>query len=145
MICVVKALSKKKIEGRYIEHVVRILRHVVDTEYDGNQTRAAKGLGMSQPHLSNLLSGTSDRGPGLQTLIVLRHKTNQSIDALLGLPPVADIEIGERLQMSLATEIGRIKRDVRQQVAVQVAAALKEKATSDVPLLPPAPKKAVTK
>jgi transcriptional regulator with XRE-family HTH domain len=111
---VAAARAKKKIDDAYIAHVARELAKLVDERFDGNQTRAAKALGMSQPHLSHLIAGTSGRGPGLSVLILLRHYTNRSIDSLLGLPPLPSDEITERLRMTIETEIARIKRDAMQ-------------------------------
>lgn len=107
--------SGKKIERRYIEHVARELDGVVNNQFEGNQTRAAKGLGISQAHLSHLIAAEG-RGPGLSVLLRMRDYTGKSIDALLGLPPVPGEELTERLRAALETEVARIKRDARMQV-----------------------------
>ncbi len=104
--------SGKKIERKYIEHVARELAAVVRDRFEGNQTRAAKSLGISQPHLSHLIAAEG-RGPGLNVLLRLRDYTGRSIDALLGLPPVASDELTERLRAALDTEVARIRRDAR--------------------------------
>lgn len=108
--------SAKQIDRRYIEHVARELAKVVKEQFEGNQTRAAKRLGLSQAHLSHLIAGQTGRGPGLTVLIRLREYTGRSIDSLLGLPPIAGDELVERLRATLETEVARIRRDARQQV-----------------------------
>lgn len=121
--------AKKRIERRYIEHVARELDALVKERFDGNQTRAAKQLGISQPHLSALIAGEG-RGPGLSVLILLRHFTNRSIDALLGLPPLPEEESVARFNAALETEIARIRRDARLAVeAAQTKVAAAEKKT----------------
>jgi len=59
------------------------LRAYVDEHHDGNQTAAAKALGMTQGHLSALMRG--DRKVGLTVLLDLRAKTGRTIDEWLGL------------------------------------------------------------
>lgn len=107
--------AKKRIERQYMEHVARELAALVRDRFDNNQTRTAKALGISQPHLSHLIAAEG-RGPGLSVLIRLREYTGRSIDALLGLPPLPSDELTERLRAALDTEVARIKRDARMMV-----------------------------
>lgn len=66
------------------------VREFIDERCSGSQTKAAKRLGVSQPHLSAIMLGA--RGPGLATLLLLRRHTGMTIDALLGLEPPEDPE-----------------------------------------------------
>lgn len=64
-----------------------VLREWMDERHGGNQTHAARALGVSQSHISAMLIGA--RGPGLNTLILMREQTGKSLDQMLGLPPLA--------------------------------------------------------
>lgn len=100
----------KKIERKYVEHFARELARIVRDEYDNNQTRAAKALGLSQAHISSL-SNASSRGPGLSALLVMRDKTGQSIDELLGLPPPPQGALEMRMRASLDFEVARLRAE----------------------------------
>ncbi len=136
------AISRKKLEGQYIAHVAREIARLVDEQYEGNQTKAAKALGMSQPHISNLINGTAGRGPGLAALILLRHVTNRSIDSLLGLPPLGGDELVERLRATIDTEVARIARSARLQQSTHITeklAAAEQLREAREATAPPAP------
>lgn len=62
-----------------------VLGRWVKEHHGGNQTRAGKALGVTQSHVSAMLTG--QRGPGLNTLILMRDQTGLSIDTMLGLVP----------------------------------------------------------
>lgn len=109
--------SKKRIDRRYIEHFATELRRFSDALYDGNDTRAAAALGISQAHFSHLVSaksqGPGSRGPGLSVLLLMRQRTGRSIDELLGLPPPSADELMERLRASFELEIARFRADAK--------------------------------
>ncbi len=77
----------KRVSPTVLAAFARVLKKLVDEEYDGNQTRAGKDLGVTQSHISAMQLGV--RGPGLNTLLLMREKTHMTIDDMLGLPPVA--------------------------------------------------------
>lgn len=85
----------KRVPQYALDHFALELRKVIEEKFEGNQTRAAKALDCSQPHLSNILSGKV--GPGLNQLMAMRQLTGRSIDALLGLPPTPGDELVHRL------------------------------------------------
>jgi len=78
---------KRRLPREQCEHFASILRGLVEAEFAGVQAHAAKALGWSCAHMSNLLQGEPARGPGMHCLIAVRNYTGLSIDALLGLPP----------------------------------------------------------
>lgn len=65
--------------------VKKLLVALIETQFGGKQTTAAKALGVSQSHISGVISGRT--GPGMNLLVALRDWTGLSIDALLDLPP----------------------------------------------------------
>jgi transcriptional regulator with XRE-family HTH domain len=77
----------KRVEARYIASVARHVRRFIDERHNGNQSRAAEALGVSQGHLSQIVNA-AERGPGLPFLVALRNKTGTPIDDLLGLEPL---------------------------------------------------------
>lgn len=101
-----KAVSKQVQEA-----FGRVLTRWVNDTCDGNQTHAAKLLKVSQSHISAMMKG--DRGPGLNTLILMREKTGLSIDEMLGLglPPAEDLT--ERLRASFDLEVARFRADAQ--------------------------------
>lgn len=81
----------------------------VERAYDGNQTAAGKALKISQGHVSAMMRG--ERGPGLNTLIRLRHKTGTTIDAMLGFASVTPAdELLERLKATFELEVARSRQ-----------------------------------
>ncbi len=99
------------------------LREYIQKRHDGNQTQAAKALGVSQGHISSLLSGK--RGPGLGIVVELAEQTGQTVDALLGLS-------GSSREDQIARAV--VKLITQQGIAVAQAAEEPEPAR----LLPPA-------
>jgi transcriptional regulator with XRE-family HTH domain len=81
----------------------------VRATHDGNQTEAGKDLKITQGHISAILRG--ERGPGLNTLIRLRHKTGATIDSMLGFASVsAADELVERLRATFELEVARARQ-----------------------------------
>lgn len=74
----------KRVDPKCIASVTAAVRELVERDFEGSQTAAAKALKVSQGHLSHVLR-SGDRGPGLPFLIALREYTGRSIDSLLGL------------------------------------------------------------
>lgn len=84
--------------------------------FEGNQTAAARALGVSQPYLNQLVTSSmkgEGRGPGLGILLLMREKTGRSIEELLGLPPPPADELLERLRMTADLEIARIRAEAK--------------------------------
>lgn len=69
----------KRIPAPELEAFARFLQQWVTSAHGGNQTAAGKDLKITQGHISALVRG--ERGPGLNTLIRLRHKTGATIDS----------------------------------------------------------------
>lgn len=76
----------KRVSRTVLDAFAAVLKKWVDEEYKGNQTHAGKALGVTQSHVSAMLNGV--RGPGLNTLILMRDKTGYTIDQMLGLDPI---------------------------------------------------------
>lgn len=86
------------------ERAKAALRRVVQEDFGGNGTKAAEALGISQPHLSNMLSN-ANRGPGVEVLLKLREYTGRSIDELLGFEVVAKRDFAaERIELRMMRE-----------------------------------------
>ncbi len=118
MLCMTeKRRLTKKIPRELSEHFAREVKAYVDTHHEGNGTKAAESLGLSQPHLSQLMSATADRGPGLSALLLFRKVMNRSVDSLLGLPPlsgeVASSEsVDAMVRAAIEREMARRAQDV---------------------------------
>lgn len=74
----------KALERRYAEHLASVLKPIVEKDFENNQTRASRAMGIAQSHLSQILMS---EGAGIAVLIRIRAFTGMSIDQLLGLPP----------------------------------------------------------
>jgi transcriptional regulator with XRE-family HTH domain len=74
-----------------------IVRELCESRYDGNRTRAAEALHVSQPTLSELLNGKA--GPGFQLLERLRELTGKCIDEMLYGQPCACLVRGDGMLM----------------------------------------------
>jgi transcriptional regulator with XRE-family HTH domain len=92
----------KAISEAMNRRVGAVIAEVVREQFAGNQSRAAEALGLSQSHLSNLMSGRSGRGVGLPVLLILREKTNRSIDDILGLTGTPEEMSISQLRESIA-------------------------------------------
>lgn len=99
----------KRLPAKHLQRLAEIVQPIVDEDFEGNQTRFGKAIGVSQSHVSQMLRGgtdRADRGIGLPVLIALRdylRKTGRpySLDELLALEPLeppADAE-ARRLDM----------------------------------------------
>lgn len=105
------ASRTRRVPVEPLEHFARFLRDWVLKEFEDNQTHAAKALGVTQGHISAMMRG--DRGPGLNTLILMREKTGRSIDELLGFSaPPPEENIG-RMLASLELDVARIRAEAR--------------------------------
>lgn len=110
------------IEEKARQSFARVLKHLVDTKYATNQSKAGKALGVSQGHISAMIRG--DRGPGLKTLLLMRLETGKSVDEMLGYEADPTQDLSNRLVASVELEVGRMRRDLdalRQQVAAPAA------------------------
>ena len=107
--------ATKRLDRRYSEHFARELAKLVKDRFDDNQTKAAKYLGISQPHLSHLIAAEG-RGPGLSVLLRVREATDRSIDELLGLPPPAIDALTKRLEASFELEVARFRAEASQKL-----------------------------
>lgn len=108
------ATKSRRVSQGALDHFARTLTDWVNKQFDGNQTRAAKVLGVTQGHISAMMRG--DRGPGLNTLILLRAQVGTSIDELLGLgPPPIETHV-ERMKASLDLEVARFRAEARRRL-----------------------------
>lgn len=76
--------NTKRLPPQVLAAFAAVFERWIRDAHDDNQTHAAADLGITQSHISAMLQGL--RGPGLNTLILLRKKTGVSIDEMLGLP-----------------------------------------------------------
>ena len=74
----------KSLSHEQNEHLRGILKKLVDEEFGGVDTRAAKALGVSQPLVSVFLNGGGGAGPKL--IQAIADYTGRSIDDLYGRP-----------------------------------------------------------
>lgn len=102
----------KKIPEEARKAFARELQRLVDTKYEGNQTRAGKALQVTQGHISALLNG--ERGPGLNVLLLMRLETGKSIDEMLGFAANPKDEMDKRLVSSVEMDVGRLAAKVRE-------------------------------
>ncbi len=85
----VQIMARKRGTGlttEQAEHLAAELR-VFLSRYENNATTMARAWGVSQPQLSQILSGRG-RGAGVAVLCRLRMHSGRTIDDLLGLPPL---------------------------------------------------------
>ncbi len=94
-VAAIRKPKTKRVPDFVREHFALEVRKVIEERFDGNQSRAARALDCSQPHISGILSG--EKGPGLNQLMAMRQLTGRSIDSLLGLPPTPGDELVHRL------------------------------------------------
>lgn len=74
------------------EHVREALRELVDKDFNGNQSAAAKSLGVTQSLVSEVLAG--GRGVGPKLIQTLADYTGRTIDELYGRAPLPRIHAG---------------------------------------------------
>lgn len=101
----------KRIPDKPREAFARVLKHLVDTKYEGNQTRAGEALGVTQGHISAMIRG--ERGPGLNTLLLMRLETGKTIDEMLGFEASPTEDLSRRLVASVEMEVGRLRAESR--------------------------------
>lgn len=104
--------NTKKLFDDPLKAFSRTLRQWVDARHKGNATHAAKALGVSQPHMSSMLSG--DRGPGLNTLILLRAETGKTIDEILGFAASPETDLENRLVANVEFQVGKLEAEIRE-------------------------------
>jgi transcriptional regulator with XRE-family HTH domain len=68
-------------------HLANLLRPVVEKRFGGNETHAAKAMGVHQSQFNQILKAEG-RGAGIAILMRIRKYMRMSIDELLGLEPV---------------------------------------------------------
>jgi transcriptional regulator with XRE-family HTH domain len=71
----------KGLEPEQRANVQRLLRTIVDRDFDGNQSKAARGLQVSQAFISDTVSG--NRGAGNRLLIAMAKHLGVTIDDVL--------------------------------------------------------------
>ena len=72
--------------------VRRYLQQLLHSQWDGNRSKLARFLGVSQPHISQVLRGRS--GAGAKFLNTLSQRTMTPIDVILGQqPPDLDLRV----------------------------------------------------
>jgi transcriptional regulator with XRE-family HTH domain len=78
------ATGGKSLSLEQNENLRRALKRLVDEEFEGIATRAAKALGVSQPLISGILDGSKGAGP--KVIQAIADYTGRSIDDLYGRP-----------------------------------------------------------
>jgi predicted transcriptional regulator len=119
--CVAKT---KRVPKTVLDHFARELTQWVAESCDGNQSRAARVLGVSQGHVSAMMSG--DRGPGLNAILALREQTGKSLDELLGVGPPPAEQLTERYKASLEMDVARSKAQAK--LALEEARVMRSEA-----------------
>jgi transcriptional regulator with XRE-family HTH domain len=77
--------GEKSLPHAQEERVREILRGIVDGDFKGNKSAAARGLKISQSYVTETLAG--NRTGGTKLLTALANYTHRSIDDLLGRRP----------------------------------------------------------
>lgn len=108
--CMARAQTKR-VPQAVVDHFCRELTQWVNEAHGGNQSSAAKSLGVTQSAISGVMTGA--RGPGLQLLLRLREKTGKSCDELLGVGPSPDTTLVEQLRASYELEVARFRAAAR--------------------------------
>ena len=124
--------KSQRLDPVHVRHLAAIVAEIVERDFDGNLTAAAKRIGISQPHLGQVREG-SGKGAGMRTLIALRQYTQRSIDDLLGLPPLRGVALPAGTEPAVTLEM------IRQAIREEKAA---ESSPPSPPLLPPGPPRA---
>lgn len=102
----VTVAKTKRVSPAVLKTFGGVLKTWVDKEHAGNQTHAGKALGVSQSYVSAMLGGI--RGPGLNTLILMRDQTGLTIEQMLGLAPPRRVSADEYL--ALLAELDAVRR-----------------------------------
>ncbi len=90
-------------------HLAGVLRPYLD-RYEGNGTRLARAMDVSQSQLSQLLSGRG-RGAGVAVLCRIRQFTGISIDDILGLPALtAREDLHSQIRHAVKAELAELQR-----------------------------------
>jgi hypothetical protein len=126
------AQKTKRVPQAVLDHFARELGAWVEKVCEGNQTRAAKMLGVSQGHISAMMLGT--RGPGLNALLALREQTGKTADELLGLGPAPADALTERLRASFDLEVARFRAEAKQTLEAARVEAAKGRKSEDPPI-----------
>lgn len=120
----VASKQTKKIPEKPRLAFARELQRLIDAKYEGNQTKAAKALHVTQGHISALIRG--DRGPGLNVLLLMRLETGKTIDEILGFAASPESELQQRLVATVELDVARIRAENREMNA-KLDALLKER------------------
>lgn len=124
----VPSKQTKKIPEKPRKAFARVLQHLIDSKYEGNQTRAGKALHVTQGHISALLRG--DRGPGLNMLLLMRLETGKTIDEMLGFEAAPEQELENRLVASVQVEALRVTKALRE-ARMELESLHKERTPAD--------------
>ena len=97
----------KAIDAELRLHFGKRLEQWVRETHEGNQSAAGRVLGVSQSHISAIISGT--RGVGLHFLLLFAAATDSTIDDLLGMAKHGTEE--ERIRRLLREELAAIRAE----------------------------------
>lgn len=103
--------KRKALDAVRNEAVRAYLRSVVREDFDGNASATAKALDMSQPALSDLLSGK--RGFGLSVIDAIAHLRHVSIDVVLGRAPAPTDRYPNKYPVMASAEFASASETVR--------------------------------
>lgn len=95
----------KRIDDELRQRFGRRLSAWVEEKHGGNQSAAARELGVTQSHISATISGA--RGVGLHFLLVFAAATDTTLDELLGMTKGSDDE--DRIRRLLREELAALR------------------------------------
>lgn len=104
-------MKRKALDAARNGAVRAYLRRVVAEDFDGNASRAAKALDLSQPALSDLLSGK--RGAGLSVIDAVAHLRHVSMDVVLGRAPEPDHPYPNKFPVMASAEYASASEEVQ--------------------------------
>lgn len=91
----VRGMTSKSLRPEQNERLRGIVRELIDRDFDGNGTAAAKAFGVAQGMISEFLSG--GRGAGPKLIQGIADYTGRSIDDLYGRPVLPIAQGGHEL------------------------------------------------
>ena len=101
-------MASKMLPLEMRENAARLLRAAMSRRAKASQEDVAEQLGISQPALSNILQAKG--ALGVNALIAIRNYTGNSIDELLGLPPLARPQSGDEVRAMLEQILSTLPR-----------------------------------
>lgn len=101
--------NTRRIPKQAMEAFGRLLAEWVRDRHEDNQSKAGKALGISQGHISGMIRG--EKGPGLNTLLLMRLETGKSIDEMLGFRAAPASELLGELVATAELNVQRYRQE----------------------------------